>query len=107
MKTMIPNVLARRYASRELVAVWSSEEKVRADLTENVEQLQIRASLRLVRDRAVAALARLARLAVAHSQTVLVGRSHNVPAQATTLGKRFAGGRSAELLPASWWPWPR
>ncbi len=31
------------------------------DLTENVEQLQIRASLELVRDRVVAALARLAR----------------------------------------------
>ena len=33
------------------------------DLTENVEQLQVRSSLELVRDRAVAALARLARLA--------------------------------------------
>ena len=31
------------------------------DLTENVEQLQIRASLELIRDRVVAALARLAR----------------------------------------------
>ena len=30
------------------------------DLTENVEQLQIRASLELIRDRVVAALARLA-----------------------------------------------
>ncbi|QSB14668.1 adenylosuccinate lyase [Natronosporangium hydrolyticum] len=60
------------------------------DLTENVEQLQVRASLELIRDRSVAALARLARLAVAHQDTVLVGRSHNVPAQATTLGKRFA-----------------
>src|SRR5690606_35686007 len=33
------------------------------DLTENVEQLQVRQSLGLVRDRAVASLARLARLA--------------------------------------------
>lgn len=60
------------------------------DLTENVEQLQVKESLLLVRDREVAALARLARLAVEHQSLVLAGRSHNVPAQATTLGKRFA-----------------
>ncbi|WP_415089531.1 adenylosuccinate lyase [Nocardioides sp.] len=60
------------------------------DLTENVEQLQILSSLRLVRDRAVAALVRLARLASEHEATVMAGRSHNVAAQATTLGKRFA-----------------
>lgn len=167
---VIPNVLAQRYASPELAALWSPEEKVRAerrfwvavlraqrdlgvpvpdgvveayervvdrvdldaiaarervtwhdvkarveefsalaghqhihkgmtsrDLTENVEQLQIRESLRLVRDRTVAALARLARLATEHAETVLVGRSHNVPAQATTLGKRFASA-AQELL---------
>ncbi|MBA2639677.1 MAG: adenylosuccinate lyase [Nocardioidaceae bacterium] len=60
------------------------------DLTENVEQLQVRDSLLLVRDRAVALLARLARLAAQHRDTVMAGRSHNVPAQVTTLGKRFA-----------------
>ena len=60
------------------------------DLTENVEQLQVRQSLELVRERAVAALARLARLAVEYDATVMAGRSHNVAAQATTLGKRFA-----------------
>jgi adenylosuccinate lyase len=60
------------------------------DLTENVEQLQVLSSLHLVRDRAVAALARLARLAAEHEATVMAGRSHNVAAQATTLGKRFA-----------------
>jgi adenylosuccinate lyase len=38
----------------------------------------------------VAALARLARLATEHEATVMAGRSHNVAAQATTLGKRFA-----------------
>src|SRR5687768_3722211 len=59
------------------------------DLTENVEQLQIRASLLVIRDRVVAALARLARLAATHADLVMVGRSHNVAAQATTLGKRF------------------
>jgi len=60
------------------------------DLTENVEQLQIRASLAMLRDRAVATLAQLARLAAEHETTVMAGRSHNVAAQATTLGKRFA-----------------
>lgn len=60
------------------------------DLTENVEQLQVRASLEVVRDRAVAALTRLGRLAGEHAELVMAGRSHNVAAQATTLGKRFA-----------------
>ncbi|HEY0001894.1 MAG TPA: adenylosuccinate lyase [Actinoplanes sp.] len=168
----IPNILANRYASTDLVALWSPEEKIRMerrlwlavlraqrdlgvsvpagaleayeavldrvdlpsiakrervtrhdvkarieefsalagfeqihkgmtsrDLTENVEQLQIRASLLVIRDRVVAALARLAALAVEHSDLVLTGRSHNVAAQATTLGKRFASA-AEELLVA-------
>ena len=60
------------------------------DLTENVEQLQIQASLGLVRTRVLATLARLAALAAEHESLVMTGRSHNVAAQATTLGKRFA-----------------
>ncbi|MGA4987936.1 adenylosuccinate lyase [Nonomuraea bangladeshensis] len=69
------------------------------DLTENVEQLQIRDSLLLARDRMVALLARLATLAKEHEATVMAGRSHNVAAQATTLGKRFATAAD-ELLVA-------
>jgi len=69
------------------------------DLTENVEQLQIRDALALVRDRMVAAAARLARLASAHSTTPITARTHNVPAQVTTLGKRFANA-GEELLEA-------
>ncbi|HQR25857.1 MAG TPA: adenylosuccinate lyase [Nocardioides sp.] len=69
------------------------------DLTENVEQLQVRQSLALLRNRAVATLARLARLAAEHETTVMAGRSHNVAAQATTLGKRFATAAD-ELLEA-------
>ncbi len=69
------------------------------DLTENVEQLQLRAGLELVRDRAVATAARLAKLAADHAALVLTGRSHNVAAQATTLGKRFASA-AEELLVA-------
>jgi adenylosuccinate lyase len=168
----IPNVLASRYASPELVDLWSPEEKIRLerrlwlavleaqrdlgvpvpdgvvedyrrvlgqvdlasiaarervtrhdvkarieefsalaghehihkgmtsrDLTENVEQLQIRRSLELIRDRIVAALARLAARAAQYESLVMVGRSHNVPAQATTLGKRFASA-AEELLRA-------
>jgi adenylosuccinate lyase len=68
------------------------------DLTENVEQLQVRAGLCLVRDRAVAALARLASLAAQHADLVVTGRSHNVAAQATTLGKRFATAAEELLL---------
>ncbi|MGN6781128.1 MAG: adenylosuccinate lyase, partial [Marmoricola sp.] len=60
------------------------------DLTENVEQLQVLSSLRLVRSRVIATLARLGRLAAEHDTVVMAGRSHNVAAQATTLGKRFA-----------------
>jgi adenylosuccinate lyase len=160
---VIPNVLADRYASPELVSLWSAQQKIvlerqlwvavlkaqaelgvavpadavrdyervlrevrldsiaarervtrhdvkaridefnalaghehihkamtSRDLTENVEQLQVKRSLELARDRVVAALARLAWLAAEYQTLVVVGRTHNVPAQATTLGKRFA-----------------
>ena len=172
MTTTIPNVLAGRYASSAMTAVWSPEAKIvmerrlwlavasaqvdlgldipaaalddyrrvidtvdlasiaerervtkhdvkarieefnalagheyvhlgmtSRDLTENVEQLQVRDALVIVRDRIVAALERLASLAVAYSDTAITGRSHNVPAQTTTLGKRFASAAD-ELLVA-------
>ena len=70
------------------------------DLTENVEQLQVRRSLELIRDRCVAALASLSGLAQSHQALVMAGRSHNVAAQATTLGKRFANA-GEELLQAT------
>lgn len=60
------------------------------DVTENVEQMQIRSSLVLIRDKSVAALDRLSGLAVAYSEQAMAGRSHNVAAQITTLGKRMA-----------------
>jgi adenylosuccinate lyase len=60
------------------------------DLTENVEQRQIREGLQLVRTKVLAVLARLARRAAEYDALVVTGRTHNVPAQATTLGKRFA-----------------
>ena len=170
----IPNVLASRYASDEMVAIWSPEAKVVAerrlwlavlraqmelgiegtavpssvlsdyervlddvdwssiaarervlrhdvkarieefnalaghehvhkgmtsrDLTENVEQLQIRRSLELVHSHGVAVVARLAERAISYRDLVMAGRSHNVAAQATTLGKRFASAAEEMLV---------
>ena len=68
------------------------------DLTENVEQLQIKRSLALTQERLVAVIARLAELAVQYQDTSITGRSHNVPAQMTTLGKRFANLGQETLL---------
>ncbi len=169
--TAVPNVLAHRYASQPMVAIWSASTKVvlerklwlavlqaqsdlgvevpggvidayRAvvdqvdlesiaarervtrhdvkarieefcalaghehihkgmtsrDLTENVEQLQVRDALLLVRSRMVTALVRTAERAAEYAATVLTGRSHNVPAQATTLGKRFANAGQEQLV---------
>jgi adenylosuccinate lyase len=162
-KPSIPNVLAARYASPEMAAIWAPETKVRLerefwvkvleaqaalgisvpaeaaaayrsvidqidlesidgreqitrhdvkaridefnalaghqhihkgltsrDLTENVEQVQILQSLNLVRDKIIAAVSVLGTRAAEYSTLVMAGRSHNVPAQATTLGKRLA-----------------
>ena len=60
------------------------------DLTENVEAMQVRDGLVLVRDRVVAVLAVLGDRANQYIDQPIAGRSHNVPAQITTLGKRFA-----------------
>lgn len=68
------------------------------DLTENVEQLQIRQSLEHVYGRGVAVAADLAERAAQYSDVVMAGRSHNVAAQATTLGKRFASAADEVLL---------
>ena len=69
------------------------------DLTENVEQMQVLTSLKLVKDRIVAALSKMASLAADNAALVITGRSHNVPAQATTVGKRIANS-GEELLQA-------
>jgi adenylosuccinate lyase len=60
------------------------------DLTENVEQVQILSSLKIIRDRVVATLVQLAQLATQFADQAMAGRTHNVAAQVTTLGKRFA-----------------
>jgi len=68
------------------------------DATENTEQLQIREALELLRDRTVALLVRLSWHAIEYADVVMAGRSHNVAAQATTLGKRFATAAEEQLL---------
>ena len=60
------------------------------DLTENVEQLQIFQALKIVRMKAAAALLVLARRAEEYRDLMITGRTHNVPAQPTTLGKRLS-----------------
>lgn len=172
MKKQIANVLANRYASAELVDLWSAETKIilerqlwiavlkaqrdlgvdvpaeaiaayenvidkvdlesianrekitrhdvkarieefnalagyeqvhkgmtSRDLTENVEQLQVYRSLELIRTKAITVALRIAKRAAEYDTLVMAGRSHNVAAQATTLGKRFASA-AEELLVA-------
>lgn len=60
------------------------------DLTENIEQMQLREALQLLRMKSIAALARLAALASQYADLPMAARTHNVAAQVTTLGKRFA-----------------
>lgn len=60
------------------------------DLTENVEQLQTHRALSLVLEKAVACLVALGEKARAFNDLAVTARSHNVPAQLTTLGKRMA-----------------
>ena len=67
------------------------------DLTENIEQLQIKESLKLVHDKTVATLSHLAKLATQYSDLAITGRSHNIAAQSTTLGKRFASAAEETL----------
>ncbi len=67
------------------------------DLTENIEALQIKNGLEIIHGKVVALLAQLGEKAAQYSDQPIAGRSHNVPAQITTLGKRFASA-AEELL---------
>ena len=71
------------------------------DLTENVEQLQIHRSLSIVLEKSIAALLALVEKAKEHRSLPLTARSHNVPAQLTTLGKfrrRAVDGRVEPVI---------
>lgn len=60
------------------------------DLTENVEQLQVWRAMQIIRDKAVAVLDRMAKHAANWKNLTLAARTHNVAAQASTMGKRIA-----------------
>lgn len=60
------------------------------DLTENVEQLQVWRSMQIIRDKAVAVLDRMSKHAADWRDVVFAARTHNVAAQASTMGKRVA-----------------
>jgi len=60
------------------------------DLTENIEAYQILRALELTNFKGLAFLSSLAKKIEEYKALPIVGRSHNVPAQITTLGKRFA-----------------
>ena len=60
------------------------------DLTENVEAYQILSALKLTYFKTIALLSSLVKKIEEYKALPIVGRSHNVPAQITTLGKRFS-----------------
>ncbi len=60
------------------------------DVSDNVDQKQIRDGLVIIRDRSVATLARQARLASENSELIYAGRTHNAPAQPNLIGKLFS-----------------
>lgn len=60
------------------------------DLTENVEQLQVYRSLLIIRNKTIAALAKISNRAEQWKDLVITARTHNVAAQPTTFGKRLA-----------------
>lgn len=60
------------------------------DLTENVEQVQVLRSMQLLRVKYVGCLRVLAERVRQYRSMVLSGRTHNVGAQPTTVGKRLA-----------------
>jgi adenylosuccinate lyase len=60
------------------------------DLTENIELIQIKAALELIEYRTLQTLFLLSEKITKYEKTYMVGRSHNIAAQVTTLGKRFA-----------------
>jgi adenylosuccinate lyase len=60
------------------------------DLTENVEQLQIFESLKIMRDKTICALIKMSQKSKKYQKLMITARTHNVAAQPTTLGKRIA-----------------
>ena len=60
------------------------------DLTENVEQIQIYRSLKVIQSKAAAALCAIGHKAEEWKDLYISARTHNVAAQTSTMGKRMA-----------------
>jgi len=60
------------------------------DLTENIELYQCQQSLRITAKKSAALLYVLSEFVTKYSEFPIVARTHNVPAQVTTLGRRFS-----------------
>jgi adenylosuccinate lyase len=60
------------------------------DLTENIELYQCQKSLRIIAKKSAALLYVLSEFVTKYSELPIVARTHNVPAQVTTLGRKFA-----------------
>jgi len=60
------------------------------DVTDNIELIQVKKALELIEQRIVQNLFLLSEKISEHKKTLMVARSHNIAAQVTTLGKRFA-----------------
>ena len=69
------------------------------DLTDNIELIQIKDAMQIILAKIVSVLVLLNEKINMYKQVYVVGRTHNVPAQVTTLGKKFANFAS-ELLDA-------
>ena len=68
------------------------------DQSDNIEQMQIRNGLVIIRDRTVATLSRFARSALKNSELVYAGRTHLAPAQPSLIGKLFSDAGEELLL---------
>ena len=68
------------------------------DVTESIEGWQIKTSLELTLSSSAQLLEELAKKIESYSDLAIVGRTHNVPAQLTTLGRRFASWSEEFLI---------
>jgi len=68
------------------------------DVTENIEGWQIKTSLKLTLSSSAQLLEELAKKVESYPGLAIVGRTHNVPAQLTTLGRRFASWSEEFLI---------
>jgi adenylosuccinate lyase len=68
------------------------------DVTENIEGRQMKTSLELTLSSSAQLLEELAKKIESYSDLAIVGRTHNVPAQLTTLGRRFASWSEEFLI---------